>query len=183
MLRKIQLVVTAVALGVLTAVAPAAATSDESLLGRQATSTAELQAQVDLQLEVAPGGTQISANEVSYDGGRFVVTFAEPGVRALGSPDCPSGWFCFYEYTGFGYPRGKLSDTGWQDLGAYGWHDRTASVHNNTGTAVDFDNHTVGGHENDVYLFCVGARSSDSDVSPHRDRADHVYRYSSLTTC
>ncbi|KES02964.1 hypothetical protein BU52_33145 [Streptomyces toyocaensis] len=155
-----------------------------ALLERQARSANELQEQIDLHLKLYPGGKQTAANEITYDHGKFVATYAKPGeVQALGVPDCPSGWFCFYEYTGFGYPRGRLSDTDWQDLATYGWHDRTDSVHNNTSTAVDFENHTTGGHANDMYLFCVSSYSNDSDVSPERNMADHVYRYYTERYC
>jgi len=58
-----------------------------------------LQQQIDLQLRLAPGGQQTAANEVSYDNGKFVVTYATPGTMVTGSPDCPSGWFCFYNHT------------------------------------------------------------------------------------
>jgi hypothetical protein len=155
-----------------------------ALLTRQAKSATELQQQVDLQMKLYPGGKQTAPNEVSYGDGKFVVTYAKPGVQAAaGTPDCPSGSFCFYEYTNFGYPRGRLSDFGWQDLATWSWQDRTDSVHNNTSTAVDFQNHTVGGHENDVFLFCVDRNSSYYTVDPYRNMADHVYRYSSYQYC
>jgi hypothetical protein len=119
------------------------------LLSQQAGSPAELQRQVTLQLRLYPGGVQTAANEVSYNGGKFVITFAQPNaarsalsVGILGSPDCPSGWFCFYDYANYGYPRGKLSDCGAQDLSQYGWNDRAESQHNNTSTGVSYFNHT-----------------------------------------
>jgi len=118
------------------------------LLSKRANSPTELQRQVRLQLDLYPGGVQTAANEVSYDGGKFVITFAQPaGVHSasdmvlLGEPDCPSGWFCFYDYANYGYPRGKLSDCGAQDLWQYGWNDRAESQHNNTYTGVSFFNH------------------------------------------
>lgn len=185
-LRRAVITLVAAA-GLAVGMTPAAsADPDDSvpaLLSRQATSAAELKAQIDLQLELYPGGKQTAPNEVSYDGGRFVVTYAKPGVIQPLAADCPSGWFCFYDYTNYGYPRGRLSDVGWQDLATYGWHDRTESVHNNTSTAVDFDNHTSGGHVNDVFLFCVTGRGAISDVSPNRNRADHVFRWSSGAFC
>jgi hypothetical protein len=62
-------------------------------------------------------------------------------LRAAALPDCPSGWFCFYDGTNFNYPRGRLSDCGWQDLGRYGWSDRTSSIDNSTGSTIDYENH------------------------------------------
>jgi hypothetical protein len=49
----------------------------------------ELRQQIELQLRTVPGGRQIAPNEVAYDGGRFVVTFAYPGTTPLAAPDCP----------------------------------------------------------------------------------------------
>jgi hypothetical protein len=188
MFRRMGIALVAVVMGLLFLAPGAPAASDQEssvppLLTKQAASAAELQAQVDLQLSVAPGGKQTAPNEVTYADGRFVVTFTKPGQVQPLAADCPGGWFCFYEHANFGYPRGRLSDQGWQDLATFSWHDRTDSVHNNSNTAVDFDNHTVGGHENDVFLFCVPAFGRDADVAPHRNRADHVYRYFTITTC
>jgi hypothetical protein len=148
-----------------------------SVLTKQATSLAELQEQVDTQLKLAPGGKQTAPNEVSYGAGRFVITFAMPGQAQLLAADCPITWFCFYDHVNYGYPRGRLSDPGGQDLAAYGWHNRTESVHNNTSTAVDFDT------SSSALLFCVPSYSQDYDVDPYRNQADRVYRYHHFTYC
>ncbi|WP_040392747.1 peptidase inhibitor family I36 protein [Catelliglobosispora koreensis] len=142
--------------------------------------TKDLQAKIDAHLARYPGGTQISDTEVAYAGGTFVITFAAPEVSVNGVADCPSGWFCFYEHTNFGYPRGKLSSCGWQDLAWWGWHDRTEAVHfNQSGGSVVFISH-VGppDHSYDYGLFSVSTgRRTISDVYPYRNMADHVYRY------
>ncbi|WP_435126720.1 hypothetical protein, partial [Micromonospora tulbaghiae] len=39
----------------------------------------ELQAQIDAHLKRAPGGKQISKNQISYLDGKFIITFALPG--------------------------------------------------------------------------------------------------------
>lgn len=141
--------------------------------------TDPVQQQVDAYLAEHPGGEQINATEISYGGGVFIVTVVRE-VGTLASPDCPSGWFCFYDDLNYGYPRGKLSSCGWQDLAWWAWHDRTESVHYNLSTgSVWFINHGEGtSHSNDVSLFdantVVRARA---DVSPYRNVADHVYRY------
>ena len=150
-------------------------------LGRHATSLRQLQQQVDLQLKYAPGGTQTSANEVSYSGGTFVVTFAMPGIDDLGWPDCPQDWFCFYDNVKWGYPRGKLSGCGWQDLATWRWNDRTESVDNRTPSAVGYIQHWDGGnpgngHNLDYELFRNGAYVGYSPVES-RNTADHVYRW------
>jgi hypothetical protein len=149
-------------------------------LERPAASMQELQQQIELQLALAPGGRQTAANEVAYGNGKFVVTYAMPGASVLANPDCPSGWFCFYDNTGYVYPRGRLSDCGFQDLDDYGWSDRTESVHNNTGYAVRYINHQdygdpSNGHNLDWDLFTNAARSAISSV-PFRNSADHVSR-------
>jgi len=138
-----------------------------------------VQQQIDAQLAKAPGGKQISPTEVSYGNGTFVITFVAPANTSVGA-DCPGGWFCFYDRTGYGYPRGKLSSCGWQDLAWWAWNDRTESVHYNISTgSVAFINHTgAPDHSDDVVLFSVGANSRyRSDVAPYRNMADHVYRY------
>jgi hypothetical protein len=161
-----------------------ALTKDQILdrLGRQASSTAELKQQIALQLRYTPGGAQTAPNEVSYDGGKFVVTYAMPGAAgALGNPDdCPFDWFCFYDNYEFGYPRGKLSSCGWQDLSKYKWNDRTASVHNAVDDMVDFYNHQDYGHPEyahalDEYLFTALEYGRIPYVD-YPDQADHVIR-------
>jgi hypothetical protein len=151
-------------------------------LGQQATSNAQLQRQIDTQLRIAPGGKQTAANEVTYDGGKFVVTFAMPGQKkAFAVEDCPNGWFCFYDHTGYGYPRGKLSDCFWQDLGRYGWNDRTESSSNGTNADVEYINHydmgnPANGHSYDQYLWDDMPAFAKGNV-PYPNTADHVYRF------
>lgn len=144
--------------------------------GRAAGQDDPIQQLVDDYLAAYPGGVQINATDIAY--GILIVSVApEPGI--LATPDCPSGWFCFYDDINFGYPRGKLSSCGWQDLAWWGWHDRTESVHYNMSSgSVWFINHASGTtHTNDVLLFQVStAVRTDADVSPYRNMADHVYR-------
>ena len=149
-------------------------------LRRPAGSAAELQQQIARQLRLAPGGTQTAPNEVSYDGGKFVVTYRMPGAVAAAAPDCPSGWFCFYANYEYGYPRGKLSSCGWQDLSKYRWNDRTRSIHNATATDIDFYGHQdygnpAYGHVLDEFLFGAFIYESVPYVL-YPDQADHVIR-------
>jgi hypothetical protein len=171
-----------VATAIASAPASAAAPSGRStssvaaspLLHRQARSDAELSQQIALQLKLAPGGKQTSRNEVSYDSGKFVVTYALPGARALAAPDCPEGWYCFYEDLNFGYPRGKLQDCGTQDLGVWGWRDRISSVDNRTDYTAIFKRtessssalFRVYAHENNPW---VG--SAVNDAARYADKA------------
>lgn len=151
-------------------------------LGQQATTSAQLQKQIDTQLRIAPGGKQTAVNEVTYDGGKFVVTYAMPGQRkALAVEDCPNGWFCFYDHTNYGYPRGKLSDCYWQDLATYGWSDRTESSSNGTNADVQYTNHydmgnPANGHYYDQYLWDDMPAFRKGNV-PYPNMADHVYRF------
>jgi hypothetical protein len=126
---------------------------------------------VQAYLAAHPGGVPLNSNEISYDGGRFVVTLTRP-VNTLAGADCPSGWFCFYERPSFGYPRGRLSDCGSQDLSNWNWQYRTESAHYmlSSGRTVFFYNSTA--------LFEVGsANRTRSDAAPYRNWANRVHRY------
>ncbi|GAA0743862.1 peptidase inhibitor family I36 protein [Dactylosporangium roseum] len=140
----------------------------------------EQQRKVAAELAAHPGGVQIGPNQIAYPGG-LIVTVTRPGTAAAApQPDCPSGWFCFYEQRQFGYPRGQLSDLGWQDLATWRWQDRTESVHNNLPCgAVVYLNHPAGtsSHGGDMRLFEASARQSIADLGANRNIADHVYRY------
>ncbi|WP_435126158.1 hypothetical protein, partial [Micromonospora tulbaghiae] len=93
------------------------------------------------------------------------------------SSKCSGGWFCFFDGINYTWPRGQLSDCGWQDLQNFGWVDRTESVAQNLPDGwVEYQNHTFGGHENDEHLFYTDTLfDQDSDVSPYRNMADHVW--------
>lgn len=185
--RRLGTALTAVAfllvVGATGANAAAAAADDaraRAFLGRQASSPAELQKQIDTQLRIAPGGRQTAVNEVTYDGGKFVVTYALPGAKALAVEDCPNNWFCFYDNPGYGYPRGKLSDCGWQDLARWGWNDRTESTSNGTNASVDYINHydrgnPANGHSLDQFLWEDWPAFAKGNV-PYPNTADHVNR-------
>jgi len=155
--------------------APAAAANGET-----AAAAIDAQIAVNAQLAAAPGGKQISPTEVSYAGGAFVVTVVRTDNTSVGA-DCPPGWFCFYDRVNYGYPRGKLSSCGWQDLAWWAWNDRTESAHYNLSTgSVSFINHGMWtDHSDDRVVFSVGAGNRYlSDVgSGNRNIADHVYRF------
>jgi hypothetical protein len=134
----------------------------------------DLQTEVEAYLAAHPGGQQISATEISYGGGTLVVAVA-PASGVEGVPDCPSGWFCFYEYPWYGYPRGKLSDCGLQFLATWSWQNRIDSVHHNQsfGT-VSFIDETG---EIDTKLFSVSpSKRTISDAGWACNRADYVFR-------
>lgn len=108
----------------------------------QTNAAKELQAGVEREMRVNPGGVQTAPDEISYDGGRFVVTVAKPGQQA--EPRCTAGWYCFwdgYNYTG---NRGRLSACGEQGLAQYGWANRIKSVYNPTQHTVRFRDYATG---------------------------------------
>lgn len=133
-----------------------------------------VQAKVDAWLAAYPGGRQISATDIAYDGGRFVVSLAPAGGLISAEPDCTAGWFCFYDGVNFTYPRGRLSDCGLQDLARWGWRNRTESAHYNMSTgSTAFINDAA----TDTVLFTIGtSRRTIADVGSARNRADLVYR-------
>ncbi len=129
-------------------------------------------------LAAHPGGKVINANEISYGGGRFIVTVVGPSATAAWA-DCPASWFCFYEHTSYGYPRGKLQDCGWQDLAWWGWQDRVESAYYNLlNGSTSFIHHTPGtSHGQDYVIFTISVmRRGIPDVYPYRNMADYVYR-------
>jgi len=124
-----------------------------------------------------PGGHIIDDNNLSY--GPITITVTAP-VQPLLYPDCPAGWFCFYQYTNYGYPRGKLSDCGWQNLATWGWQNRIQSAYYNLlNGATSFINHTPGtsaAYDQNIFTISVLNRAIP-DVAPYRNMADYVYRY------
>ncbi|GAA4717417.1 hypothetical protein Prum_020190 [Phytohabitans rumicis] len=130
-----------------------------------------VQERIDRYLIDNPGGIQVSATDIAY--GDLIVTVVRSA--AAGVPDCPSGWFCFYDGANYTYPRGKLSDCGPQDLGTWNWRNRVASVDYQSSTgSVTFINETGA---TDTALFTAStSRRRIPDVAPNRDKADYVYR-------
>jgi hypothetical protein len=126
---------------------------------------------VQTYLAANPGGVPLNDNEISYAGGRLVVTLARP-ANTLAGADCPSGWFCFYERPDFGYPRGQLSSCGTQDLANWNWQYRVESAHyNHSSGRVVF-------RANSTALFEVStANRTRPDAAPYRNRANRVQRY------
>ncbi|MEV4497755.1 hypothetical protein AB0J84_18940 [Micromonospora arborensis] len=154
----------------------------------------ELQAQIDDHLRRFPGGVQINENEISYKGGSFVMTFAKPNspqsrnMGTQGTNDCPWGWYCFWDGTSFTYPRGRLSDCGWQDLYDFGWHDRTESVAQTLGSPtyvlyIGHEGSTPNHSGDDVYFFTDSAKKTISAVPvDFRNSADHANQNCPLLT-
>ena len=161
----------ALALGVSLYAQPAPATDIPAT-----STTADDQTKIDTWLHRHPGGTQISARDLSYVGGALIVTLArDPNVSA--AADCPSGWYCFYDGVNYTYPRGKLSSCGWQNLATWAWQNRIESVHYNMSTGtIAFLNETG---TTDTVLFTAGTNQRTiADVGANRNKADYVSRTS-----
>jgi hypothetical protein len=113
-----------------------------------------LQRAVERQLRDYPGGTQVAANEVSYDHGHVIVAFPGPNghvqaPRSSGAgPDasyswhgCPYGdvaaWYCFYQNSKFGGRMLEFEDCSGdgtkQSFGTYGFSNETSSWVNTSG--------------------------------------------------
>jgi len=137
-----------------------------------------LQAEIDRQLQLSPGGTQISHNQIAWRDGHVVMTFLTDSKSIFG-PRCPSGQFCVFEDRDWGgrrmlqfsdcNPSGRFVDLAW-----YGFNDETSSWHNRSAALVDVYNWA--GFEQFLWRSEPGARSSWVG-SVNNDRADHLFLY------
>jgi Peptidase inhibitor family I36 len=164
-----------------------------------AASAAQLQSQINEQLQQYPGGTQTAVNKVSYDGGNAVVVFPLVGQSKVPSSDnlasgvspqdipgdvhgCPDGfsdhWYCFYADAGY---SGRMlqfldcSSSGYKNLfSSYGFQNQTTSWVNtrNGGTIQVFQGSST-------LLWSEGANQSSSNVgAAHNDQADRAVCFS-----
>lgn len=127
------------------------------------------------------GGERISANEIAWadDGPILLVPVKD---HAEGTANCPSGYFCFYQYTSYGGKRlaYKASST-YSWFGNYGMQDKISSWHNNsTGVRRLIYNRKWAGLD-DLNLWTLwgspGAPTRDAAVDASDDnRADYFSR-------
>lgn len=86
---------------------------------------------------------------------------ADFSTQALG--DCPSGWFCLWDYTNYGGRRLQFQDAGYcQSLVPYAFTDQAQSWYNRRSGhtyTYDYDNCTV-------QLFLAGPGDRSSAVQP-----------------
>ncbi|TDD33088.1 hypothetical protein E1287_20530 [Actinomadura sp. KC06] len=117
------------------------------------------------------GGVQTGPAEVSYGGGTAKVVFQ---TNVAGTPNCPSGWYCFYQEKNWDGRRLQFQDCGGsQSLEDYGFKNQASSRHNNSRHKV-----TVYDRDTDPWttLWVMTARSSSSYVGASADnRADLFY--------
>ncbi|MDX3005336.1 hypothetical protein PWY87_26910 [Kribbella solani] len=153
-----------------------------------------LQGQIDEQLVAAPGGKQISQNEVAYDGGHTIMTFAIPGQtgtptsskQAAPAADgntkgCPYGdlikWTCVYEFANWNENtngrRLQFDNCGGRDFNTYNFRDKTSSWVNTTRWKVHVSNFTTTGSL--VLLWEEQPNSLSAQVTAANDnKADYL---------
>ncbi len=147
---------------------------------------AGLQRQVDAQLAAVPGGEQTGLNEISWRGGKAVMTFPLPGekkARAVGeafapagSPNCSYLWTCLYEHANFDGRRLTWSDCDFVNLADWGFNDQTTSWHNNQSSGTQTTVYNWNGVNAWVVLWTSTAPSSSSNVgSANNDKADGLW--------
>jgi hypothetical protein len=128
-----------------------------------------LQARVDAWLAASSGGTQISSNQIAWDGGHVVLTL--PGIGVQGSPNCPVGRSCLYEHANWEGAMLSFDTCGFRDMIDYGFIDMTSSWHNNRSTRSYLYNWT--GNPNWQWLWTEQPYTSSAYVGDaNNDRAD-----------
>lgn len=150
MLRfKIASVVAVLGAAAVTMGASAAATPRVTAVPTVHLSAAEqktMQATIDRQLASSIGGKQVGINQISYEGGKLIMTFPLPGevqaravnepVTPLGTANCDSLHACLWTDTNFNGTRlGTYHGIGYNcgtfDLANYNFASTASSVHNN----------------------------------------------------
>lgn len=160
-----------IAIAVVTSMATPAAAAPTPNDPPQATAQT-LQNQIDTQLRMHPGGTQISSNEIAWQNGNVVMTV---GTLAFGA--CDSGWYCLYEHPNFnnalvhrGGRKLRFQQCGfWQFLSDYGFDNRASSWDNRMSKTVQVDD-----DDRAVRLWNSAPRSRSADVGTANDRADSL---------
>ncbi|WP_433227373.1 peptidase inhibitor family I36 protein [Actinomadura formosensis] len=132
-----------------------------------------VQQQVDDQIR-SYGGIQTGPSEVSYKGGDVKLIIAKK--QAAGTANCPSGWYCFYQYKDWGGRRLQFKDCGSnQSLTDYGFGNLTTSWHNNSKNTVEVYDKSVDPFET---LWRELPHSHSQFVGTLADnRADFFYAY------
>ncbi|OEJ24875.1 hypothetical protein BGM19_26130 [Streptomyces agglomeratus] len=190
---KLAVTATAGAMAVLGLAGPTSASttleakiaSEVKQAGLSRSEAAGLQKQIDQQLATTPGGEQTGVNEISWRGGKAVMTFPLPGEKraravneplgALGTPNCNYAWTCLYEHANFDGRRLTWSDCNFENLANWGFNDKTTSWHNNQtrGTQTHVYNWTGSSW---ALLWTSTAPSSSSNVgSANNDKADGLW--------
>jgi hypothetical protein len=151
---------------------------------------AKLQQQIDDTLRQAPGGVQVSQNEIAWNDGTVVLAFPLPGqekaplssnavnAQADGHVEgCPYGdlarWYCFYEHSYWGGRRLQFSGCGRYDFDPYGFRDQTSSwVNTKLFTNIYVWNYTGSGSSSSVLW--VEPTNSKSASTSADNQADYV---------
>ncbi|MGW4201470.1 peptidase inhibitor family I36 protein [Streptomyces sp. NPDC004726] len=158
--------------------------SQAKLAGLSKSDVAGLQKQIDEQLAATPGGKQIGVNQMSWRGGKAIMTIPLPGEKraravgepaaALGTPNCSYTWTCLYQHSNWDGRRLTWSDCTFENLANWGFNDQTSSWHNNqtTGTRTWVYNWTGSSW---ALLWTSTAPSASSYVgAANNDKADGI---------
>lgn len=99
------------------------------------TATGSLQGQIDAQLRLTPGGTQISENQVAWHNGAVILSLPASTTALI---TCPAGWMCFYDLPNWGGRMLQFRDCGyWQHFGNFGFRNQVSSWDNKTARWVE----------------------------------------------
>jgi hypothetical protein len=153
------------------------------------------------QLQAYPGGTQVSSNEVAYDGGKVMVVFPDAsgfvptasGARTEVTPNatyewhgCPYGnvasWYCFYQNANFGGRMLEFQDCSGsgldQSFSTYGFSNETTSWVNTSGIEALSTNKYVGVWQGGNYLWGEDPDSDSANVGKaNNDKAQWFETY------
>lgn len=140
-----------------TAAEPADFSAQAVASGLTITQAADLQRRVDEVLAAIPGGKQVSATEVKYDGLNVYVDplFSEKSSGAVNAITCSSGWFCIHvrgtEFAFYTCKRWSLSN--WWGLSPYNNNQTTGTIaraYAQDGSTVVFSHRAKGSGEIEV---------------------------------
>jgi hypothetical protein len=152
----------------------AAAVAIAAPAGASPRADAALQASIDTHLRLA-GGTQITRNQIAWNGGTVIMTFPEPAsasTTAARAPRCPGGgWACFFEHRDWGGRMLQFQSCGYyQYFSDYGFDNQTSSWHNRQAfRSVDVYDWVDGG----LWHMEQGNVSSSYVGNQRNDKADY----------
>lgn len=82
------------------------------------------------------------------------------GMTRAAAVDCPAGWFCLYNNSGFGGFLGKFSDTCcWQHLSAFLINDITSSIKNKRANDSFLSEHIDGNDNPGGWIRCFDSNT------------------------
>lgn len=152
--------------------------------GLDRSEVADLQEEVNEQMDLVPNGEQIAVNQIAWNDGKMVMTLPLPGekqaravgesVGVLGTANCSYLWTCIYEHSNYDGRRLTWSDCAFVNLANWSFNDKTSSWHNNqsSGTVTRVYNWT-GSAWSQLWSSTAPSRDSLVDASDN-DKADGI---------